>query len=293
MENMDSCFCHFNGFRVKDAEARELIKNISSFKETNNGNEISFWVGTRAQYEEIEQPAENCLYIITDGTSGDDLETMLKEIEGKVTEATAAANAATQSAGAATQASTSAIKAAGEAKNTAGAALSAANEAKNATDIAIDTLYGTAPYDVVGEFWEDDGTTSKITFSTAEATGFQLTTKIVEAGFFLRYKQMGLIFCAIQFKMQGIMEKGEVLPFNLSSKYHPEYSRDGAVRNLRYPLVHSGIFTDLPICAQIDMDTIYITALDDIDTSDYGSGVIATQFFGWYPYNTSVDDETE
>lgn len=46
---------------------------ISKVKEKNGGNYVSLWVGTQAQYNSIATPEQNCLYIITDDTKGDEL----------------------------------------------------------------------------------------------------------------------------------------------------------------------------------------------------------------------------
>lgn len=47
---------------------------ITKVKEQNGGSCVTFWVGTRAQYNAIETKEQNCMYIITDDTTGADLE---------------------------------------------------------------------------------------------------------------------------------------------------------------------------------------------------------------------------
>lgn len=46
---------------------------IARLKEKNSGTYITFWVGTKAQYEALESTEANCVYIISDDTSTDDL----------------------------------------------------------------------------------------------------------------------------------------------------------------------------------------------------------------------------
>ncbi len=64
---------------------------ITKIKELNNGNAVTFWAGTQAQYNAIETKDVNCLYIITDDTTGADI---AKTCENAVAAATAAADAA-------------------------------------------------------------------------------------------------------------------------------------------------------------------------------------------------------
>lgn len=70
----EKCFCHFNGYAVKDATARRLIEEMLStlpyeIKEQNNDVSVKLWVGSLAEYEAIEPKENNCLYIVTDDTS--------------------------------------------------------------------------------------------------------------------------------------------------------------------------------------------------------------------------------
>lgn len=68
---------------------------VTKLKEKNGGNYLSVWIGTQAQYNAIETPAANCLYIITDDTTNAD---MIKAVNDA---AVNAANAATAAGGAA------------------------------------------------------------------------------------------------------------------------------------------------------------------------------------------------
>ena len=80
------CVCHINGYQIKDAVARNDLKDIkdilpmlkNSILEQNYGNELRFWVGTLEEYNALENNDKNCFYIITDDTSGEDI---LKDIE--------------------------------------------------------------------------------------------------------------------------------------------------------------------------------------------------------------------
>ena len=46
---------------------------ITKVKEQNSGSCVTLWVGTRAQYNAIAEKAKNCMYIITDDTTGADI----------------------------------------------------------------------------------------------------------------------------------------------------------------------------------------------------------------------------
>jgi hypothetical protein len=54
---------------------------VTKLKEQNNGSAVTIWVGTQAQYNAIENKAQNCLYIITDDTTGADIEKMFDEVK--------------------------------------------------------------------------------------------------------------------------------------------------------------------------------------------------------------------
>ncbi len=46
---------------------------VTKLKETNSGSHITFWVGTRAQYEAIKEKSQNCIYVISNDTTTDDI----------------------------------------------------------------------------------------------------------------------------------------------------------------------------------------------------------------------------
>lgn len=47
---------------------------ITKVKETNGGSYVTFWVGTRAEYNALLTIQRNCVYIITDDTTNEDIE---------------------------------------------------------------------------------------------------------------------------------------------------------------------------------------------------------------------------
>jgi hypothetical protein len=51
---------------------------ISKVKEMNAGGFVTFWVGTRAQYNALPSHDTNCAYIITDDTWQKEMENMFK-----------------------------------------------------------------------------------------------------------------------------------------------------------------------------------------------------------------------
>lgn len=54
---------------------------ITKVKEMNGGRYVTFWVGTQAEYNALEERATNCMYIITDETSAQDLEAALAKLD--------------------------------------------------------------------------------------------------------------------------------------------------------------------------------------------------------------------
>ena len=47
---------------------------ITKVKETNGGGYVTFWVGTQEQYNALQTYEKNCMYIVTDETTGADFE---------------------------------------------------------------------------------------------------------------------------------------------------------------------------------------------------------------------------
>ena len=64
---------------------------ITKVKETNMGGYVTFWVGTREQYNAIKEHAKDCFYIITDDTTDADI--LATITEAVVTSKKANANA--------------------------------------------------------------------------------------------------------------------------------------------------------------------------------------------------------
>lgn len=64
----------------------EAIKNeievdslIESLKEQNNGENFTFWVGTQAEYDALDEKTDNCLYLITDDKKASEIEAALAQ----------------------------------------------------------------------------------------------------------------------------------------------------------------------------------------------------------------------
>lgn len=254
---MDKCFCHFNGFRVKDAEARQMIENLSSIKETNNGLPISFWVGSREQYEAIDQPAENCLYIITDDTSADDLQQLLNGIIENITAADEKAQAADEKAQAAME------------------------KALSAQDAAADVLFGVAPRIIRDEV-------GALSWSPATGTGLDLDFLEAEVVGAHRFRSLNMVFLSVQLTIKGSMEAGETVKFVQTGKYKPKYEiASGFDAALRFPLVQSGLYNQFPIAGSIASDGVYFTAINDLTV--YNNTTF--QFSGWYMYDPAAEEE--
>lgn len=77
------------------AEGQQIIDPdsgvISKVKELNAGDYVTFWVGSRAEYNALQGNVQkNCIYIINDDTSANDLNTKLQELDEKLKAAQAA-----------------------------------------------------------------------------------------------------------------------------------------------------------------------------------------------------------
>lgn len=57
---------------------------ITTIKEQNRGNALTFWVGTTAEYNAIEEKAEDCFYILTDDTKDADTAATIAELREEI-----------------------------------------------------------------------------------------------------------------------------------------------------------------------------------------------------------------
>lgn len=53
---------------------------VSMLKEKNKDKQLTFWVGTTAEYNAIQTPVQNCFYILTDETDIEDLEEAIEQL---------------------------------------------------------------------------------------------------------------------------------------------------------------------------------------------------------------------
>ena len=60
---------------------------IEALKELNDGGKFSFWVGSREQYDAISEKVTNCLYLITDEVTGEDINAVIGELQERLGEA--------------------------------------------------------------------------------------------------------------------------------------------------------------------------------------------------------------
>lgn len=58
---------------------------ITTIKETNSGEHLKFWIGTRAQYNAVRVKDGYCLYIISDDTTKEDFERSVTSINERLT----------------------------------------------------------------------------------------------------------------------------------------------------------------------------------------------------------------
>lgn len=86
---MSKCFCHFNGYEVKDAKARKAIEEIlnslpdsvpGELCEQNNGICLKIWVGTTEEYNNLPEKENNCIYFKTDDDTVENLEFRVNQL---------------------------------------------------------------------------------------------------------------------------------------------------------------------------------------------------------------------
>lgn len=51
---------------------------VTTLKEANQNKPMSFWVGTTAEYNAIEEKLDDCVYLLTDDTELEDLEALIR-----------------------------------------------------------------------------------------------------------------------------------------------------------------------------------------------------------------------
>ena len=59
---------------------------VTTLKEMNNNNGLKVWIGLTAEYNAIATKETNCLYILTDDTELEDIQTLVNSLNGKVNE---------------------------------------------------------------------------------------------------------------------------------------------------------------------------------------------------------------
>ena len=57
---------------------------ITKLKELNEGGNVSFWVGTNAEYNAIEAKDDNTVYVVIDDTFFEDLDDAMAGIEARI-----------------------------------------------------------------------------------------------------------------------------------------------------------------------------------------------------------------
>lgn len=88
--------CKFEGMTkeqiltaIEQAAATGEIKDVDSgfittVKEQNSNAGLTFWIGTQAEYNAIENVQENCFYIISDDTTETDLQEFCERMEAEL-----------------------------------------------------------------------------------------------------------------------------------------------------------------------------------------------------------------
>ena len=102
---------------------------VSKVKEGNAGQAVTFWLGTMAQFNAIENKDPNCFYIKTDDTTLEDLSRVIEETQTAANTAVYVADEALRTVNAAAAAAETAATNAAKAQGTAETAKTAANNA--------------------------------------------------------------------------------------------------------------------------------------------------------------------
>lgn len=58
--------------------------SVVRVRDTNDGNDVTFWVGTKAQYDALDRVIDNCIYIITGDATIDAIKTRLDGISDHI-----------------------------------------------------------------------------------------------------------------------------------------------------------------------------------------------------------------
>lgn len=67
---------------VEEGEIRDVDTGfVTKLKESNYNRQIKFWVGTQAEYNAMQNPPDNVLYLITDPNLEDDLQNQIDALE--------------------------------------------------------------------------------------------------------------------------------------------------------------------------------------------------------------------
>ncbi len=227
---------------------------ITKVKEQNGGSCVTFWVGTQAQYNAIETKEQNCLYIITDDTTNDDIR--------KVCE--------------------NATAAAAEANATAAAANALA---KNAHGIATQ-LWENDNKNVCVNF------TNKLAFSAA-AGGENLTEAYATPIRYKYDPRTGIVHFVAYLHYRGKMEKGEgIIFYNVGNPYPPIFANGGSSETgYTYPICTRGYKFVAEYIDYRGEPAIAFYAQEAIDTQSIAGGFTIS---GWYfaeAYNVGDEDE--
>lgn len=72
---------------VENGEIKDVDTGfVTKIQEQNTRSGLSFWIGTQAEYNAIENPVQDCFYIITDDATADDLKAVVVDMQKQVEE---------------------------------------------------------------------------------------------------------------------------------------------------------------------------------------------------------------
>ena len=244
---------------------------VTKVKEQNGGSCVTFWVGTRAQYNAIETKEQNCMYIITDDTTSADILRTCQKAITDAESANATAAAANETATTAQQMATAASEVAAQAQQMATAANETATAANETATQAKQTA--TTALQKVTENGSIDFTDS-VKFSSYTSWGNKnMTVLSVSARRFEYNPTTGLVHFLLHVDYKGTMEKGAGVSFvDYSNKHIP-------IDTEIYPVCDDRGQFKATVAYEDKMGTMLtIVATEDINVTSTNTAM----FSGWY-----------
>lgn len=173
---------------------------ITKVKEQNSGGYVTFWVGTQASYNALDNIEQNCLYIITDDTTESDIMNSLQDIKETESDIQNDLRDIHEAVSANSKVSLTALQEAQKAQQ----AINALRESVKSSDL-----------------------TSAVTFKRTGGGG-DLTTKTLTPVRYVYDGKARIMYFTVQFTFAGALDAYSYVDFKQSGGYLPD-SIDGGL----------------------------------------------------------------